>query len=339
MTARRHHYVPQCYLKGFTPDREAAQLFAVDLRHLRAFTTHTRNVAQERDFHSLADAGVEADALESAFSGFESEVSRALERTIQVGRLDDENDRALILNLIALIAVKNPRVRANAARFRKQIIKTVMNIAVSTPEIWASQVRQAKAAGFIKSNADTDYAKMRAFEKSGAYNIVISPVDHLISELDVFDSVLPLFFQRAWIVVRAPPGSSGFITSDQPVCLMWSDPPVPGRRRPPPGFGRPGTLVLFPIAPSLALAGTFEGEDLVIDADDNQVADFNFAMIENARRQVYARDATFLWRLEDGASPQSGGLVEALAERRAAASEAANVAPFDPELSRPSNGE
>lgn len=326
MTARRHHYVPQCYLKGFAADRGKAQLHAVDLRRLKAFPTSTKNVAQERDFHSVADAGVEADALENAFSKFESEVSCALQRCIAAGTFDDVDDRCYILNLIALIAVKNPRVRASADRFRKRIMKTTMDLAVSTPEIWASQVRQAKAAGFVKPDADADYEKMRAFVKGGDYDIAISPADHVVSELNVFDEVLPLFFQRAWMVLRAPLGATGFITNDQPVCLMWSDPPTPGSRRPPPGFGRPNTLVLFPVAPSMALIGTFEGDDRVVDATDEQIGDFNFAMIENARRQVYARDADFLYRLEDGATLRSRHLVEDLISQRIRAASATPAA-------------
>jgi hypothetical protein len=317
MTSRRHHYVPQCYLKGFAAERDKAQIHAVDLRRLLAFATSTKNVAQKRDFHSLADTNTDADALEKAFSGFESEVSLALERCIAAGAFDAGDDRSYILNLIALIAVKNPRVRANHDRFRKRIMKTAMDLAISSPEIWATQVRKAKASGFIKPDADTDYEKMRAFVKANAYHIVISPADHVITELDVFDAVLPLFFQRAWMLLRAPAGTTGFITSDQPVCLMWSDPPAPGLGRPPPGFGRPGTMVLFPLSPSLALIGTFEGDDEVIDATGSQIADFNFAMIENARRQIYARGLDFLYRLEDDAPPRTGRFVEDLTLLRA----------------------
>lgn len=283
----------------------------VDLRGLKSFTTNTLNVAQERDFHSVADTGSNADALENAFSGFEGEVSLALERCVAARAFDDVDDRAWIFNLIALIAVKNPRVRANHDRFRKRIMKTAMDLAVSTPEIWSHQVKQAKAAGFIKPEADADYEKMRAFIKDG-YDIVISPADHLLTELDVHDAVLPFFFHRTWTLLRTPPGHTGFITSDQPVCLMWSDPPEPGRRRPPAGFGRRETLVLFPLASSLALVGSFEGPEQVIDATDDQIADFNWAMIDNARRQIYARAGDFLYRLNDGEPPRCGGLVETL---------------------------
>ncbi|MEH6677287.1 DUF4238 domain-containing protein [Phenylobacterium sp.] len=308
MIARRHRYVPRCYLKGFADDRDSPQVYVVDLRRLAAFPSSTRNVAQERDFHSLADTDVEADALEKAFSVFESDVSCALERCVATGTFEDGSDRHYILNLIALIAVKNPRVRANADRFRKRIMKRAIDLAISSPEIWERQMREAKASGFVNPSADTDFKKMRAFVEQG-YDIIISPADHLITEMDIFEEVLPLFFERAWTVLRAPHGTAGFITSDQPVYLMWSDPPALGHKRPPPGFGRRGTMVLFPLAPSMALVGTFEGTDRVVYATDSQIADFNFAMIENARRQIYAKNADFLYRLEDDAQARNGQLL------------------------------
>ena len=53
MTARQHHYVPPCYLRGFVYDRDKPKLFVVDLKERRTFTTNPKNVAVERDFHAV----------------------------------------------------------------------------------------------------------------------------------------------------------------------------------------------------------------------------------------------------------------------------------------------
>jgi hypothetical protein len=53
MTARQHHYVPQCYLKGFVKDRKKPKLFVVDCKERRSFSTSPDNVAAERDFHRI----------------------------------------------------------------------------------------------------------------------------------------------------------------------------------------------------------------------------------------------------------------------------------------------
>jgi hypothetical protein len=57
MTARKHHYVPQCYLKGFTRHRDDPKLFVIDAKERRCFRTSPANVAAERDFHKIDAEG------------------------------------------------------------------------------------------------------------------------------------------------------------------------------------------------------------------------------------------------------------------------------------------
>src|SRR4051812_29790680 len=97
MTARRHHYVPQCYLKGFCRHRGKPKLFVVDTKHLRTFSTPPANVAVERDFHAVDIEGVPTDALENSFAQFESDLSRSLERIIATRSISDKVDRANLL--------------------------------------------------------------------------------------------------------------------------------------------------------------------------------------------------------------------------------------------------
>jgi hypothetical protein len=312
MAARQHHYVPQCYLKGFARDRRRSQLHVFDFIDQKAFTAHTKNIAQERDFHTLESEDLPADAMERAFSGFESEVSAALARISAAGSLADETDVSYLMNLMALTAVKNPRNRAAFAQFRERILKTAMRVAVSTPEIWERQVRQAKAAGFIEPNVDTSYSKMRHFIETDAYTMETTPHAHLITELDLHDKVLPYFFSRRWSTLRAPADSGGFITSDQPVCLMWRDPIPADRRRMPPGHGVHRTVVLFPISWRVAVVGAFEGDERELDVDGAMVADFNALMIEHCRRQVYSRDAHFAFSDGDFDNIRAGPLFRAL---------------------------
>jgi len=80
MTARLHHHVSQCYLKGFVVDRNKPKLFVVDIKELRSFTTNPVNVAVERDFHRIDVDGHPPDALENNLSRFESELDQALLR-------------------------------------------------------------------------------------------------------------------------------------------------------------------------------------------------------------------------------------------------------------------
>lgn len=87
MVARRHHYLPQCYLRGFVRHRDKPKLFVVDRDLRKAFFANPINVAQERDFHAVQAEGLPSDAIEKALAGFESDLAPALARVAQTGSM------------------------------------------------------------------------------------------------------------------------------------------------------------------------------------------------------------------------------------------------------------
>jgi len=88
VTARRNHYVPQSYLKGFTVERKKKkrQITVFDGKDRKVFITAIDNVALERDFNRVELEDFEPDAFEKAMAGFESEISPALDRIIATHR-------------------------------------------------------------------------------------------------------------------------------------------------------------------------------------------------------------------------------------------------------------
>lgn len=304
MTARRHHYVPQCYLNGFVADRERPKLFVVDLETRRTFETAPANVAAERDFHTIDIEGQAPDALENSFSDFETKLDNALKRIVAARSIANDDDRALVFELIAIMAVKNPRLRESASNMRAQLAKMIMDLATSTPERWAAQIRAAKRDGFLPADADEDYARAREFVESGAFGIETPTMEHLRVELPTAEKVIPFIAERKWMLLRAPQGST-FITSDHPVSLMWADPGERGRM-PPPGYGLTKTQVLFPLSHELAMIGAFEMRNEERDTDALHVAQINGSIFLHCKRQVYGRDSGFPYKLNHNAEIRRG---------------------------------
>lgn len=296
MTARRHHYLPQCYLKGFVRHRETPKLFVVDAEKKVSFTTNTLNVAQVRDFHRLDLDGVSPDALEAALSEFEGELAPALEKIIATQSLADERDRILLLNLIAVVAAKNPRLREQTRIFSEDVLKIAMQAMTATPERWSAQLDRMEADGYDAGADRVDYDGMRDFVRRDEYSISMNREFHLEMEFKSMDGVLRCLVDRDWVLLRAPRGETGFITSDYPVCLDWIDPKDRGFYRP--GFGLDGTQVIFPISNSLAVIGRFEFGEVgeAIDIDTGMVAALNTVILRHADRQIYARDGEFRYR-------------------------------------------
>jgi hypothetical protein len=301
MVARRHHFLPQCYLKSFAVPRKrnTPKVRVFDRTNHRTFEAGIDNIGLERDFNRVDLEGIDLDAFEKAISGFESDLAPALKRIIQAGTLENPDDRATLLNFIGLLFMRNPRLRERTRDFHERTAKAIMSLALSTRERWESQVRQAKAAGYMK-DADTDYEKMKSFFEKGEYNIEVSTNRHIALEMGTFDRILPLLFERRWVIIRASPECAGFITSHHPVCLIWSEP----RGRIPIGLGLRGTEVVFPISPRLAVLGAYEIEEGDADATPLLVAEMNGTIALFAERHVYARDMNFAYSLDEKEGPR-----------------------------------
>ena len=137
-----------------------------------------------------------------------------------------------MLNLMALFAVRNPRLRETARDFIDSTSRLMMSLVLATPERWESQVRQMKAAGVIDDEPRVSYEQVKRFHEKGEYDIEISTASHIAREFKTHDSVLKTMAARKWLLCIADLESGGFISSDHPVCLMHSDGETPSIGRP-----------------------------------------------------------------------------------------------------------
>lgn len=298
---RRHHFLPQCYLKGFAVKREKAfQTNVYDARQRRQYRTNIINIAVESDFDRIEVPGHSPDAIELALSKFESELEPAIQAIVLEKSLDDFDAKSVLLNFMCLIALRNPRFRERMRSFKERLSKVILSTSLATPERWQTMVARAQDAGYLTGNK-VAYEDALKFFEADACRIEVTTTHHTHNEFHAFDDLLKTFFARRWILLEAPDSSGGFITSDHPMCLIWSS---KQRAMWPPGYGSRGTEALFPLSQSFALAGTFEGEDEHIVVRDRTVADFNGIIASKAEWHVYSRDMGFRFTSSDGAPRQ-----------------------------------
>jgi hypothetical protein len=286
--ARAHHFVPRCYLNNFTT---AGKILAVDLSTGRRFSTNTKNVAQERDFNRIDSGTLPPDALEMAYATFESELAPVLKK-LGSGKTCNDDEFSYVLNLIALLAIRNPRFRESFGEFRDNVRQQVLQLATATKERWEAQVKRAKAAGYMEGIADVPYEQIRSSVVKRNFKFVTTTSEHARNELYAFDHLLNILARRSWRWVHADENSGGFITSDHPVCLVWNTPP---KGFAPLGYGLTGTTVYLAVSPFLALRGEFDGPTNALKADVFSVGLFNRRIANNAHRQVYAANDKFVF--------------------------------------------
>ncbi|MBV9983459.1 DUF4238 domain-containing protein [Bradyrhizobium sp.] len=292
--ARAHHFVPQCYLASFA---QGGKINVFDFESGKdPFSTNTKNVAQERDFNRIDSDDLPPDALESAYANFEGELAPVLKRLVS-GAPCSEDDFSYILTLMGVLAVRNPRYRANFADFQNNARLKILAVQLSTKERWERQLARMRKDGYLEGVLDVPYETLKAQLEEGAFKFVTTTGEHARTELYALDNLINILAARTWRWVRASNDSGGFITSDHPVCLNWIRRP---RGFAPLGYGLSGTTVYFPLSPNLAVIGEFDGPMEDLSADVYMVANFNRRILNNAKRQAYMADYKF--RIFDGAT-------------------------------------
>ena len=259
-----------------------------------------------RDFNRIEVDGLPPDALEKNLSGFEGQVAKALNDLQTTRSLDDKITFAVIMNLIALVAVRNPQTRHQWSDFQSEVHKKMLGLTLATEERWKSTARRMKEDG-IDIDENVTFAQMREFYERDEYNIVTNREHHITIELEGINTVLPFLFNRNWTLLIASDDAGPFVTSDRPVALTWKHPEnVPPIFRESPGFGMQDTRIVFPVGQDMTLIGEFNNYDnCTAFVERKTVAVVNSQIILFAISQVYAPHLNFNWldsqgELKDG---------------------------------------
>lgn len=230
----------------------------------------------------------------------EGAISGAFDRIIAARSIRDPEDRGYLLSFLTLLCIKTPAMRRRRNAFINEITTLRFKMLASNPEAWAAEMQHARDEGTIPANADVD--QLRELVLADAFTINLSTPAHLKMEFENFHNLIPYIFGRRWVLLKAPPGATGFVTSDSPACLTWSN-----QRRPnSPGLGTPGTQLLFAISNDLAVVGTFELREGSVAADERLIAEFNGNIALHSNRQIYARDEAFRYILQHNARVMRG---------------------------------
>lgn len=298
--ARNHHFVPQGYLAGFTEDgTRDGRLFVSDLVLRSVFQTKPRNVGAERDFNRIDVDDQDPDALERALGEFEGRAISVIRGIQTSGELPADEEFSYVLNLMALLVVRNPRSRKNMNNARRHMVRVIGDLLASDQRLFEHHIAKAKEGGFVPRDAEVSFEAMRKFIHDDQYTVTVSKSESVSLELAGFENVLRLLGSRYWSLVTAATDAPDFVTCDHPVTPVFKDP----NRRGPIGYGLPETEVSFPLNTRQALLGVLEEPlALRIEARASQVAAINSHTVYHANRQVYSKTASVAVLRREGVS-------------------------------------
>lgn len=238
---KRHHFVPEAYLKSFCDHTGHIHAYRKDYPTTH-FVTSPSGVGLRRYYYSqpTPEGGVDNNRLEDLFSTLETRWPPLVER---MHRRDDvNNDLSTIFEFMAL-----QRVRVPASR----------------------DVTEHKLAAFIKQSMLDLYA----LGKLPPIPPTLDSLDKVLVSIDPHKSIhgmvedlrhVQQVFDRIGIVVVHNRTSLPFLTSDNPV--IWFDPSIPDEAQRPYQVSQDGPiLLLFPLSPTLLLMGTDEHKEMFVE--------------------------------------------------------------------------
>jgi Protein of unknown function (DUF4238) len=286
---RRHHYVPELYLKRFAarsrPDG-APLVHRIEAKAgpVSGRVIGVRDAAVEKDFYKVdADDPRRAYEAERILGVFETTAGYAFANfdRLGAGHFPDRIDRENLSLFMALQFVRAHDTGDFQERMYTQVSRMTMRVAASTPGYVRSYlIEQGEDA------SDEAVAKVTAAFMKGAD--VMSVIPHRNETVEAIlrlpTELMPYFFHRRWLIACS---TVPFLTTDRPVVLLEQR----GAHEPWRGVGA-GTAetIVFVLDRYRALLMRHPesaNPEAVIDVDARFVRRLNTVVANRARRWIF----------------------------------------------------
>lgn len=274
---RKHHYLPQFYLRGFSVNGRS--IYQIEKRGRRAYVSSIRDTAAIRDYHELDNPSFEdPNAAEKRLAQVESRLSEGLAHAIQCGIATPETLNSL-LQLVALLRVRVPAFKADIEAFLQNVVRSVGLMMERKGEL------PPPPKGF------EDVLRME--------NVSITISNWKLLEFSFRIAADPRLFKilaaMRPTVLRAPEGTF-FLTCDQPVAVFH--PTASPTDAYGVGLADPATEVSVPLSSRVLLFLSWATEPAADrDATVDEVVEFNRRTVIMADSLVFAPEAS-PWAVE-----------------------------------------
>jgi hypothetical protein len=199
-TPRKHHYLPQFYLKGFSSDSRS--LTQIDKESGRTATCSLKDIATIKDYHRLDSDDVDdPQQLERRLSKIEADHSATLHEVLSGGIQNPENHSGL-MGLVSLMRMRVPAMKTMIKMFQHQVVQT-------TGQIMERNGLLPKQPAGLESACS-----MSNVEINISNWICLKYMFELACDKDILNT----FLSMQPSILIAPPGTA-FITCDQPVAI------------------------------------------------------------------------------------------------------------------------
>src|ERR1017187_366861 len=239
--AADHHFVPKFYLKGFTDKNKKLWVYEKGSNAPRESTPKSEGNIE--NYYTFTDRGYPDDQAEKMLARAESTVAPVIRKLANPLFSMNDVQRSELYSFVALTYVRVPAYREFIDKQAGTLMKRFTQEKFKDEVVFLASLKEYEAETG-KSLGDPE--KLRQFIASDRYTI--SQKSAGFNLLQIFRSSLLIseILEREYRhdVYYAPPDTY-FMTGDNPIITM--EPDTDGQAFVGTGFGRPRTVVLFPL--------------------------------------------------------------------------------------------
>jgi hypothetical protein len=200
---RKHHYLPQFYLQGFSADGRS--VFQIEKTGTRTYPgpVQVHDAAAIRDYHKLDKGGSDnPHVVENELARLEGELSMGLSAVVKSGIRSDD-DQAKLIYLVSLMRFRVPAFKKFVEKSHREMVRS----GLKTLE------RNSKLPPIPPGFED----ELRVDSLGGP--IFNWKLLETMFKLAFDEGLLSMLAEMKADVLRAPDGTS-FLTCDQPVAMF-----------------------------------------------------------------------------------------------------------------------
>lgn len=289
--SRRHHYLPQMYLRGFADDDGLVWVF--DRQNNTFLHQGVINTAVKKDFYTIVcPDGEKSDAIETLMANSVEGPTKGIIEKLDKRNLNWEGeDRAILALFVTLLRTRNLAFDRDQNEFTDQFFRWWAKASHSTTEAVEKSLREYQE----KTGRDTTgISAQEMFEmiRDDNYELDNPRQNNIKTMMSLSLDLASALFRLNWEIFSAPKGAS-FVTCDNPFTVV----PPPSFDDTLEGFGilTPGASTVVPLSRRTAIC--FRGEGIhgrgaVVYKDF--LRQVNLVVAANSERFVIAREEALL---------------------------------------------
>lgn len=284
LSPKRHHYLPEFYLKGFTRD-EMLWIFDRKAREYRR--QPPRNTAVIGHYYTTATESGEKDySIETHLAETESEAKPIIEK-LEDGQTISTEERIGLAYFLALLVSRTPKHAREIEEMADAMHKLLAKEMIPSVEAAAGLLRKSGKEQSLTAESMFRFIHEERFQMKASRDFTISTM------LDHSARFYRCIALMNWWIVHAD-GHSSFITTDSPLGYILDDQQLRSRE-PVLGFASEKITKLVPLTCQTALLISGYGAGFGhFSVDRSQVREINLAVAVESDRFVIGRDGALL---------------------------------------------